>query len=320
MPNADYPAYLNLARTGELSRRAAEAVASLEACRGCPRRCGVDRLHGGLGRCRMGRHACVASHFAHHGEEACLRGCNGSGTIFLSGCNLRCVFCQNYDISHACEGRPVPASRLAKMMLELQAEGCHNINWVTPSHVVPQLLEALALAAGQGLRLPVVYNSSGYDSLDTLRRLDGVVDLYMPDFKFWVPAVAARLAHAPDYPAVAREAVREMHRQVGDLVLDAQGVARRGLLLRHLVMPNGLAGTRPLAQWLAREISPHTYVNVMAQYHPDGDLLRPASAERFRDLARPITSAEYRDAVKETLGAGLHRLDPASGVTSGVRL
>jgi putative pyruvate formate lyase activating enzyme len=251
----------------------------------------------------------VASHFAHHGEEACLRGWNGSGTIFLSGCNLRCVFCQNYDLSHECQGSPVPPARLAGMMLELQAEGCHNLNWVTPSHVVPQLLEALALAAAQGLRLPVVYNSSGYDSLDTLRRLEGVVDIYMPDFKFWAPTVAEPLAHAPDYPAVAREAIREMHRQVGDLVLDRDGLARRGLLLRHLVMPNGLAGTRPLAQWLAREISPHTYVNVMAQYHPDGDVLRPESSERLRDLARPITSAEYEEALREAQDAGLSRFD-----------
>jgi putative pyruvate formate lyase activating enzyme len=195
------------------------------------------------------------------------------------------------------------------MMIELQAAGCHNLNWVTPSHVVPQTLEALTLAAKRGLRLPVVYNSGGYDSLETLRWLDGVVDIYMPDFKFWESRVAGLLTQARDYPAVARAAIREMHRQVGDLVVDEHGLARRGLLIRHLVMPHGLGGTRPFAEWLAREISPHTYVNVMAQYHPAGAVLDVKSAERYRDLDHPISSGEFRAALAEARAAGLYRFD-----------
>jgi putative pyruvate formate lyase activating enzyme len=201
------------------------------------------------------------------------------------------------------------AQELAEMMLELQAAGCHNINWVTPSHVVPQALEALALAAEAGLSVPIVYNTGGYDALETLRLLDGVVDIYMPDFKFWDPEVASHLARARDYPDMARQAIREMHRQVGDLILDEQGLARRGLLVRHLVMPNGLAGTSSVAEWLAREISPHTYVNVMAQYHPDGGVLSPGSGDRYSDLRRPITAEEFRSALRAVRTAGLYRLD-----------
>lgn len=307
MPATEYPAYLALLRSGDLKRRAAAAVEALARCRCCPRACEVNRSHGRLGTCRIGRQARVASHFPHLGEEDCLRGWRGSGTIFFSGCNLRCVFCQNYGISHEGGGGVAPASRLAEMMLELQALGCHNVNWVTPSHVVPQALEALALAAEEGLRLPVVYNSSGYDALDTLRWLDGVVDIYMPDFKFWEPDVAARLAMARDYPEAARAAIREMHRQVGDLVVDDEGLARRGLLIRHLVMPNGLSGTRRFAEWLAGEISADSYVNVMAQYHPDGQIL--GSSGRYDDLARPICSREVRCALAEAQAAGLHRFD-----------
>lgn len=307
MAEAVYPAYLALARSGELRRRAAVAVAALARCRCCPRACEADRLHDQTGVCGVGRQARVASHFPHLGEEDCLRGWRGSGTIFFSGCNLRCVFCQNFDISHEGLGAAVSAERLAEMMLELQAAGCHNVNWVTPSHVVPQALEALALAAEAGLRLPVVYNSSGYDSLETLRWLDGVVDIYLPDFKFWEPAVAGRLAHARDYPDAARAALREMHRQVGDLVFDGTGLARRGLLVRHLVMPGGLAGTRPFAEWLVREISPRTCVNVMGQYHPAGKVLE--APDLFRDLARPVTAEEYRVARAEARTAGLSRFD-----------
>jgi putative pyruvate formate lyase activating enzyme len=219
------------------------------------------------------------------------------------------VFCQNWEISHGLEGEEVPARRLADLMLGLQRAGCHNLNWVTPSHVVPPVLEALDLAAREGLRLPVVYNSSGYDSLGTLRALEGVVDIYMPDFKFWDPCVGARLAQASDYPEAARQAIREMHRQVGELVLDDQGLARRGLLVRHLVMPGGLAGTGEIARWLAREISPRTYVNLMAQYHPDGDVLAPSRRSEFPDLARGIRDEEYRQAFREARAAGLCRFD-----------
>lgn len=300
-----YPAYRALARSGELERRAAAAREALRACRVCPHACGVNRLEGQTGVCGVGRWARVASWFPHHGEEDCLRGWGGSGTIFLAGCNLRCVFCQNYDISHAPAGAPVTADRLADLMLELQAAGCHNVNWVTPSHVVPQLLEALARAAERGLRLPIVYNTSAYDAVETLRWLDGVVDLYLPDFKFWDPAVAARLTRAPDYPAVARAALREMHRQVGDLVCDASGLARRGLLVRHLVMPGGLAGTASVAAWLAREVSPHTCVNVMAQYRPAGAVRRVLG--QFPGLARPLDAGEHAIALAEARAAGLHR-------------
>jgi putative pyruvate formate lyase activating enzyme len=307
--STSYPAYLSLAENGELERRAHAAIAALNQCRCCPHQCKVDRMHEETGVCRVGRQARVASYFPHHGEEDCLRGRRGSGTIFFSGCNLLCGFCQNYDLSRAREGRKVTTERLAEMMLELQAAGCHNLNWVTPSHVVPQILEALAIAVPRGLRLPVVYNSGGYDSLETLRWLDGVVDIYMPDFKFWDPAIAGRLTQARDYPSVARSAIREMHRQVGDLVLDERGLARLGLLIRHLVMPHGLSGTRPFAKWLAREISPHTYVNVMAQYHPDGEVLTSATSNRYPDLARPISSAEFQNALAEARSAGLHRFD-----------
>lgn len=285
----------------------------LSRCELCPRACKADRSSDQVGFCQTGRRARVASFFPHRGEEACLSGGQGSGTIFFSGCNLGCMFCQNWDISHDNEGREVTPPELATMMLQLQEDGCHNINWVTPSHVVPQLLEALELAVDGGLRLPIVYNTGGYDSLETLRLLDGVVDIYMPDFKFWDPEVSTRLAQARDYPEAARAAVREMHRQVGDLTLDERGLARRGLLIRHLVMPNGLAGTRPIAEWLAREISPHTYVNVMAQYHPEGAVLQGAVDATYRDADRHPTLDELHDALREAHDAGLHRFDKERG-------
>jgi putative pyruvate formate lyase activating enzyme len=304
MPAAStYPAYLELMRTGELHRRAQAALDLLRSCRTCPRHCQINRQENNLGTCRIGRFARVTSCGPHHGEEDCLRGWRGSGTIFFSGCNLLCVFCQNWEISHECEGEIVSPERLAEMMLELQAQGCHNINWVTPTHVVPQALEALAIAAEHGLRLPIVFNTGGYDSVVTLHLLDGVVDIYMPDFKFWEPDTAQRLAHASDYPEVARAAIKEMHRQVGALQLDENGLARRGVLVRHLVMPGDLAGTREIAGWLAKELSPDTYINVMDQYHPAGDALRHG------DIARLITAAEFRDAVGEARRAGLHRFD-----------
>ncbi|GIX50283.1 MAG: radical SAM protein [Limisphaera sp.] len=304
-----WPAYLELAQSGELRRRAEQARSALAVCRVCPRRCEVNRLADKVGVCGIGRQARVASAFPHFGEEDCLRGWRGSGTVFLGGCNLRCVFCQNHDISHRPAGEAMTAEQLAGVMLALQAAGCHNINWVTPSHVVPQLLEALALAAEAGLRLPIVYNSSGYDSVETLRWLEGVVDIYMPDFKFWSPEVARRLAHASDYPETARAAIREMHRQVGDLQLDENGLARRGLLVRHLVMPENLAGTAEIADWLVREISPHTYINLMDQYHPAGRVLGPAGASLYPELQRRITRAEWRRARQLAEQAGLYRFD-----------
>jgi len=299
-----WPSYLGLFQTGQLACRVHEAVDALADCSCCPRLCHADRRHDDSPRsyCRTGRLAVVSSAFPHHGEEDCLRGWGGSGTIFLSNCNLRCVFCQNFDISWQRQGRPVAEEQLADQMLRLQELGCHNINLVTPSHVVPQILEALLVAAERGLRLPLVYNTGGYDGLETLRWLDGVVDIYMPDFKFWNPETARELAKAADYPDVARAAVKEMHRQVGDLVLDDHGLAQRGVLVRHLVMPGGLDETREILRFLAREVSPDTFVNLMPQYRPEG------LASRFPTIARPLSGSEFQAAMAIAREEGLRRL------------
>jgi len=304
-----YPSYLTLAESGELEPRARQAVASLADCRACPRHCGVNRLENRRGLCRIGRHAVVSSYFPHQGEENCLRGWRGSGTIFFSGCNLGCVFCQNWEISQKCEGRPAPPRRLAEMMLELQESGCHNINWVTPEHVVPQALEALSLAAAGGLRLPIVYNTSAYDSIESLRLLDGVVDIYMPDFKAWSEDHAARLLGARDYPEVARRAIREMHRQVGVLATDKHGIVQRGVLVRHLVLPNDLSGTDRIAHWLATELSPDTYVNIMDQYRPAWKAAMAGSRERYADVSRGLTAGEWNRALQAARAGGLRRFD-----------
>lgn len=303
---ADFePAYLALHRTGELKRRAEQAVASLGECRVCPRDCGVDRLAGKTAACKTGRYAEVASYFAHFGEEDCLRGRQGSGTIFFGMCNLRCVFCQNFDISQLRQpDQETGPLYLAEMMLELQGAGCHNINFVTPEHVVPQVLEALVVAVEAGLRLPIVYNTSAYDSLESLRLLDGVVDIYMPDFKIWDEAGSLRYLKARDYPHAARQALREMHRQVGPLKFDERGLARRGVLVRHLVMPGMLEDTRRILHFLAEEVAPDTYVNVMAQYYPAGKV----SATKYEEINRPLAGQEYRAAVQMAQEMGL-RLD-----------
>jgi len=299
------PAYLQLYRSGELQRRAREAVAGLAHCLACPRNCGVDRLANKTAACKTGRYARVSSYFPHVGEEDCLRGWNGSGTIFFSWCNLRCVFCQNADISQAGEGRETRPDRIASMMLELQARGCHNINFVTPEHVVPQVLEALPIAVERGLRLPIVYNTSAYDSMESLRYMDGIVDIYMPDFKIWDSRMALRYLLAKDYPEAARRAIKETHRQVGELKLDEHGLAKRGVLVRHLVMPGDIAGTRQIMEFLAREVSPHTYVNIMAQYYPAGRV----TDEKFAEINRHITGEEYAHAVAAAREAGLYRFD-----------
>jgi putative pyruvate formate lyase activating enzyme len=290
---ATWPAYLELLESGELAHRACEAVDALANCTACPRQCHADRRQDDSPQsyCRTGRLAIVSNAFPHHGEEDCLRGWNGSGTIFFSQCNLRCVFCQNFDISWEGNGLPVTADQLAERMLRLQDVGCHNINFVTPSHVVPQILEALVVAAERGLRLPLVYNTGSYDLLETLQLFDGIVDIYMPDFKFWNPETARELANAPDYPNVARAAIKEMHRQVGDLVFDEHGLARRGLLVRHLVMPSGLDETRQILRFLAHEVSPDTFVNVMPQYRPEG------LANRCPTIARPLKGSEFQQAL-----------------------
>ncbi len=297
----DGPAYRSLAGE-ELTRRAEQARRLLERCHVCPRACGVNRLADERGECRTGRRAVVASYHLHFGEEPPLVGWGGSGTIFFTHCNLHCQYCQNYDISQLGEGLEVQAADLASMMLQLQRAGAHNINLVSPSHVVPQILEALAIAAAAGLRLPLVYNTGGYDALPTLRLLDGVVDIYMPDAKYADAETALRLSGVRHYPRVNRQALREMYRQVGSLVVDARGIARRGLIVRHLVLPEGLAGTAQVMQFLAQEISPDTYVNVMAQYRPC------YHAGEFPELRRRISEDEYHQAVALALSNGLHRL------------
>lgn len=286
-------------------RRVKLGLEKLADCVLCPRDCHVNRIENKSKVCRTGRYAIVSSHFAHFGEEGCLRGHRGSGTIFFSWCNLRCMFCQNYEISWQGEGRPAEPEELAEMMLRLQEQGCHNINLVTPEHVVPQILEALLLAVESGLRLPLVYNTSAYDSLDSLALMDGVVDIYMPDFKFWGPESARRYAKAPDYPEAARRAIKEMHRQVGPLVVDEQGVALRGVLLRHLIMPGGVAGTPQIMNWISRELGPETYVNLMAQYHPACRV----TETQYPEINRCLSPRELDQAVDAVRSAGLSRLD-----------
>ncbi len=299
------PAYLALYRTGELKRRVEQALEELASCRICPRDCKVNRLEDEIGVCRTGRYAVVSSYFPHHGEEDCLRGWRGSGTIFFSWCNLRCVFCQNWEISQRGEGREVTPERLAAMMLELQAMGCHNINWVTPEHVVPQVLEGLLIAVEAGLRLPIVYNTSAYDSLTSLRLLDGVIDIYMPDFKFWSPEKARRYLKAKNYPEAARAAIKEMHRQVGPLKFDEHGLAKRGVLVRHLVMPGMLDETRAILRWLAEAVSRDTYVNIMAQYYPSWKV----GSDSYPEINRRLYPEEYAEAIRIAREVGLWRLD-----------
>jgi len=297
------PSYLRLHSRGELSIRLEKALNLLESCRLCPRKCGVNRLEGEIGFCATGRKARVASYNAHFGEEAPLVGRYGSGTIFLNSCNLLCSFCQNYDISHLSAAVEVEPEHMATMMIRLADGGCHNINFVTPSHVVPQIIEALILAVDQGLRVPLVYNSSGYDCKETLELLDGIFDIYMPDFKFWDGKWADRFCKAPDYGAMAIKALKEMHRQVGDLVIGNDCIGLRGLLVRHLVMPGHVAGTEEIMEFLAKELSPNTYVNVMDQYRPCG------TADQDEFINRRLTTQEYRDAVGSAKKAGLTRLD-----------
>lgn len=297
------PSYLALFQSGVLAERIAAARRLLERCELCPRRCGVNRLAGEEGFCRTGAHARVASFHAHFGEEAPLVGTGGSGTIFLGSCNLRCIFCQNFDISHGNEGDDTSADRLAAMMVRLRERGCHNINFVTPTHVVPQIIEALPAAIAGGLDIPLVYNCGGYELTSVLRLWDGIFDIYMPDFKFWDDTWSTRLCDAPDYRYHAAAAIREMHRQVGDLVLDETGTACRGLIVRHLVMPNGVAGTDEIVRFLADEISRDTYVNIMAQYRPLG------LARREPLIARGISREEYAAARRSAERAGLRRLD-----------
>lgn len=284
-----------------LRERTDRGYSVLESCTLCPRDCRVNRLKGEHGVCRLGSELVVSSACLHHGEEPPLSGTRGSGTIFFGSCNLRCVFCQNHPISHMGEGTIVTPRALSKEMLSLQRRGAHNINLVTPTHLVPQIMDALLSAFENGLDVPIVYNTGGYDSLDTLELLDGIVDIYMPDMKYSDSKAAKRLSGVSDYPQRNREAVREMHRQVGDFTMDDEGTGVRGLLVRHLILPNGLAGTKDVMRFIADEISQRTYISLMSQYFPDH------LASEFPEISRRITANEYADARAEMEECGLHR-------------
>lgn len=298
------PGYLKLAKSGELAQRVTSAWRHLEDCDLCARYCRIDRRETIKGAvCRTGERAVVHGCGPHFGEEDPLRGSNGSGTIFFSWCNLRCVYCQNWDISQKGLGREVEPHELADMMLALQAQGCHNINFVSPSHVVAQIMAAVGIAASRGLCLPLVYNTGGYDSLEALRLLDGIIDIYMPDMKYGDTRTAHRFSHVRDYVDVNHAAVREMHRQVGDLILDEEGVAQCGLLVRHLVLPENISGTDRVLEFLATSISSRTYLNLMDQYRPC------YRAEENAPLDRPVTSREFSRALSRAESLGLDRLD-----------
>jgi putative pyruvate formate lyase activating enzyme len=297
------PIYLRTFQDGLLREKIQQLRSSLSACNLCPRNCGVDRLNGETGICNTGEKARVSSYTPHFGEERPLVGTRGSGTIFFTYCNLLCKFCQNYDISHQGRGEEVTDTELADMMLYLQDIGCHNINFVTPSHVVTQILSALEIAILKGLRIPLVYNTGGYDNLSTIKILNGVIDIYMPDFKFWSAEVAKKYCRAKDYPEMIRLVIKEMYNQVGDLIINDGGIAVRGILIRHLVMPNGLAGTREVMRFIAQNLSINTYVNIMAQYRPCGE------AYSDKNISRTITMKEYYAAIQMAKEEGITRLD-----------
>jgi putative pyruvate formate lyase activating enzyme len=292
---------------GEAGRKGRRLLERLRACDICPRRCGVDRTRGERGTCGAGARAAVASFGPHFGEEAPLSGRHGSGTVFFSGCPLRCVFCQNYAISRLMEGEEADAEELAGVFLAVERAGCHNLNLVTPTHVTPQIVEALGLAAARGFALPVVYNCGGYERVETLRELEGIVDIYMPDLKFLDPSLSVRYCNAPDYPEVARAALREMARQAGPLLLDRRGIAVRGLLVRHLVMPGAAADTKAVIDFLAEEIGRDTYLNLMDQYRPCG------TADRFPEISRRLSRKEWEEARDHAVARGMTRLDRGSG-------
>jgi putative pyruvate formate lyase activating enzyme len=303
MAASDYPAYVRLLETGELAQRTSLARDILKHCTLCPWECGVDRTGDELGECQTGSTPRVYSYMPHHGEERPLRGRNGSGTIFFSGCNMHCQFCQNADISQENYGMLVSADKISAMMLDLQARGCHNINLVSPTHIVPQILDALLIAAQKGLRLPLVYNTGGYDAINTLELLDGIVDIYMPDMKYADAEIARKYSLIPDYPYHNQKIVKEMHRQVGSLELDNNGIAVRGLLVRHLVLPHNISGTKQVMAYLSRDISTNTYVNIMDQYHPE------YHARQFPELFHRTSVDEFQAAVKMAADCGIERID-----------
>lgn len=296
------PSYLNMDHT-ELRNRAGQLNTLASPCTLCPRNCGSERKAGETGYCRTGFKPLISSVQPHHGEEKPLSGIYGSGTIFMTNCNLGCTFCQNYDISQLGRGQEMSIQDLASAMIHLQNAGCHNINFVTPSHQVHVIVEAVSRAAPAGLRLPLVYNTGGYDSIKTLQLLDGIFDIYMPDLKFLDPSTAEALAEARDYPEVIKKAVREMHRQAGELITDEKGIAQRGLLVRHLVLPGGLAGSDEAFRFLAEEISTSTYLNIMAQYRPCHNAVgQPVIGERLQQR-------DFLEALELADKWGLERLD-----------
>ena len=286
------PSYIRLFEKGQLRQRIRVLKEFLKECRLCPRECGVNRLNGEVGYCGAGAELTISSAFPHFGEEPPLVGYHGSGTIFLAHCNLRCIFCQNYDISHLGNGERITSSDMARAMVRLQEMGCHNINFVTPTHYTPQIVASLPEAIEKGLRLPIVYNCSGYESIEVIRLLEGVVDIYMPDAKYMDSNYSKQFSNAPDYPEVIKKVLKEMYRQVGDLTADSKGVAERGLLIRHLVMPNGVASSEAVLRFIAEEISVHSYVNVMDQYRPE------YRAHECPEINRRITQKEYLEATQ----------------------
>lgn len=300
------PAYVKAFEEGILQDRAEQAIESLRSCRVCPRDCEIDRFNNKIGVCKSGRLARVASGFPHFGEEDCLRGWNGSGTIFFGWCNLRCVFCQNFETSQLGEGTEVTAAELASIMLDLQDIDCHNINFVTPEHVVPQILEALVIAAERGLRLPLVYNTSAYDSIESIQFMEGLIDIYMPDFKLWDAENCRKYLVASDYADAARAVIAEMHAQVGELKVDERGLALRGVLVRHLVMPGLLDDTREIMRWIATALSHDTYVNVTDQYYPAH---KAETEPRFEQINRRLHDSEFDQALDHARAAGLWRFD-----------
>ena len=303
MSNIQYPSYLTLLASGELEKRIKSTHSLLSHCMLCPWKCGVDRIGGELGECQTGSTARVYSYMPHHGEEHPLQGRHGSGTIFFSGCNMHCQFCQNADISQDNYGMLVSADKISAMMLDLQTRGCHNINLVSPTHVIPQILDALLIAAQKGLHLPLVYNTGGYDAISTLKLLDGIIDIYMPDMKYSDAEIAKKYSLIPDYSFHNQKAVKEMHLQVGDLELDNNGIAVRGLLVRDLVLPNNISGTKAIMDFLSRNISINTYVNIMDQYRPE------YHARQFPELFRRTSADEFQTAVDLAICCGIERID-----------
>lgn len=294
------PKYIKAHQNGTLQKNAGQLYQALANCAICPRNCRIDRLRGQIGFCRTAQQARVFSYFAHHGEEPGISGTSGSGTIFFSGCNLRCIYCQNHEFSQEAKGREVSEEELSSFMLKLQKEGCHNINFVTPTHVIPQILKALSLAVEKGLKIPLVYNSSGYDSLDTLRLLDGIFDIYLPDARYADNEISVKYSQAKDYPQVNQKALKEMHRQAGIARFNPDEIIEKGLLIRHLVLPNKLSGTAEIMAFIARELSPDTYISLMSQYFPCHQ------AKDYPELIRRLTLEEYQETMDIMHSYGLH--------------